>query len=154
MFVCPTWLKFFRTDHCSYSGERVVKLLTVLLSCLKTGAAHSRTHSHMGTYENILVHEHKYFLCIPPKQTLHLVFILLQTHEFALTHLNACTPSNAGTLRSLTDSIFLLLCLLPFSLSLPLLEGHSDRPRHKETTIPADSRGSPSEAALPVASVH
>ncbi|TNN89424.1 hypothetical protein EYF80_000027 [Liparis tanakae] len=33
--------------------------------------------------------------------------------------------------------------------------GHFDKPPHKERhTIPADSRGSPSEGALPVASVH
>lgn len=62
-------LKLFWSGHRSVRGERVVMLLTVLLSCLEEGATHSRTHTHshtythtlMGTYENILVHEHKFF---------------------------------------------------------------------------------------------
>lgn len=135
-------------------------LLTVLLSCLEEGALHSRTHSHLQRHSCTRA---QILFCAPPKQTLYLVYISQHKHERTLAHLNACIclPAPAHSLHhSLNDFIFLsyfvsLSHSFSLSLSLPLLEGHSDRPPHKERhTIPADSRGSPSEAALPVASVH
>lgn len=42
------WLKF-GADTVLYEGERVVMLLTVLLSCLEEGTVHSRTHTPTHT---------------------------------------------------------------------------------------------------------
>lgn len=140
-------------------------LLTVLLSCLKEGAAHSRTHTHtLALMKRSLYTSTNTFMCTTKTNFILSIHFTPHTHERALTHLNACTCLPVPT-HSLTQWLYLpfLICnvyLSPFlssslSFSLPLLEGHFDKPPHKERhTIPADSRGSPSEGALPVASVH
>lgn len=48
-------LKFFWPGHRSVQGERVVMLLTVLLSCLEEGTVHSWTHTHTQTHTQALM---------------------------------------------------------------------------------------------------
>lgn len=97
---------------------------------------HKLTHWHL--WKNACAWE-QIRLCAP----------CIQTHSAThRAHLNACT-------RLFYSNTLILWVTLFYFVSLPLLEGHSDSPPCKKRhTISTDSRGSPSEAALPVASVH